>query len=133
MGMDRLFSAGAAWLRRGGALAGLALVGATSLASCGSSKPSVSAAGTPLQQGCAAVSAALMNGPDPDADPIGYALAQPGPLEAISTADAKLKAAITGLADAYRSVAATNGSKAANAAVSSASAKIDAICPGAAS
>jgi hypothetical protein len=106
------------------------------LSGCGSSsKPASTAAalGTPLQQACTAVTDVLMNGPDPDVDPIGYALAQPRPLESVQTTDSKLKAAITSLADAYRSVATSDGSKAADAAVKSAAAKLNAICPGAAS
>ena len=118
-----------------GTLAVLTL-GATAVTGCGSSsKPSSTAAvlGSPLAQACTALTDVLMNGPDPDADPLGYAEAQPKPLEAVTTSDAGLKAAIAALAAAYRSVVVTNGSKAAEAAVKAASAKVDAICPGATS
>jgi hypothetical protein len=64
---------------------------------------------------------------------VGYAEAQPRPLEAITTSDATLRAALTGLAGAYQSVVATNASKAAEASVKAASARVDAICPGATS
>jgi hypothetical protein len=116
-----------------GTLALLAL-GVPALAGCGSSsKPSAAVLGTPLSQACTAVTDVLMNGPDPDADPIGYAEAQPVPLQAVTTSDGALKTAIDALAGAYRSVVATNGSKAADAAVKTASAKVDAVCPGATS
>jgi hypothetical protein len=102
------------------------------LAACSGSSPA-SAVGTPLHQTCTAVGDVLANGPDPDADPVGYAEAQPIPLSKITTSDTKLKAAIDGLASAYRSFANSNGSSASKAAVKSAARTLDAICPGAAS
>ncbi len=103
------------------------------LAACGASSGSSSELGTALQQSCKAVSSTLQNGPDPDADPVGHAEAQPIPLRKLSISDAGLKSAVDKLADAYESFANSNGSAAARAQVTSASAKVNAICPGAAS
>jgi len=76
----------------------------------------------------------LSDGPDPGADPVGYAEAQILPLRQISSADPALRAAISMLADAYQQFFASDG-KSSNAkeAVTVASRKLDAICPGAAS
>ena len=112
-------------------LAAVALV--LALAACGASSGSPSALGTALQQSCNAVSSTLQNGPDPDADPVGHAEAQPIPLRRLSISDAALRSAVDKLADAYESFANSSGSAAAKAKVTSASAMVNAICPGAAS
>jgi hypothetical protein len=112
---------------------GLALL-ASGWAACGSSsKPAVSAAGTPLEQSCAAVAAVLGNGPDESEDPVGYAEAQILPLRALHISDKALERNVVDLSDAYKQFDATNGAAAAKTAVSAASAKVDAICPGATS
>jgi hypothetical protein len=118
----------------GQALVALALIVVT-LDACGSSsKPVVSAAGTPLQQSCAAVAAVLANGPDESEDPVGYAEAQILPLRAVLiTGDAALEQGVVGLSNAYKQFNATQGSAAAKSAVKAAAAKVDAICPGATS
>jgi hypothetical protein len=97
---------------------------------CGSSSHTSVSAGN----GCQQVSAVLSDGPDPDADPVGYAEAQVLPLRHISTASPALHGAIIRLADAYSEFFASNG-KSSNAkeAVAVASKKLDSICPGAAS
>jgi hypothetical protein len=79
------------------------------------------------------VSAVLGNGPDPGADPVGYAEAQILPLRQIKTSDKDLKRAIDDLASAYQQFFRTNGGSAATHAVSRAAANVNAICPGAAS
>jgi hypothetical protein len=79
------------------------------------------------------VSAVLSDGPDPGADPVGYAFAQILPLRQIHTSDRTLHAAIDDLATAYQEFYSSNGDKAAAKAVSKASDKVNAICPGAAS
>jgi hypothetical protein len=111
-------------------LAALALLGA-----CTSQAPAshpVSAAA--VRATCTKVSAVLSDGPDPGADPVGYAEAQILPLGQIRTADAQLRAAISKLAGAYRALYASNGSSsAAKLAVAAASKRINSICPGAAS
>jgi len=89
--------------------------------------PAVSAA-------CTQVGAALSDGPDPDADPVGYAEAQIGPLHAIRTSDPALRSAIRALAAAYASVFARDGKdQSATRAVSAATTEVNSICPGAAS
>jgi hypothetical protein len=113
-----------------------ALLGACSSAPASTSRPqasgSVSAA--VVHATCTQVSAVLSDGPDPDADPVGYAEAQILPLGQIRTSDAQLRAAISRLADAYRAFVASNGtSSTAKLAVTSASQRINSFCPGAAS
>jgi len=101
------------------------------LCSCGSSGHSAASA---TQDTCQRVSAVLSDGPDPDADPVGYAEAQINPLRQIDAPDQALHAAIGQLADAYQQVFDSNGtSSKAKEAVSVASKKVDAICPGATS
>jgi ABC-type phosphate transport system substrate-binding protein len=109
------------------------------LTACGSSAPSSSAASGKATQTaettatCEQVSAVLSDGPDPGADPVGYAEAQVDPLRRISTSDAALQGAIDKLADAYQTFYTSNGTKTAGEAVSVASSAINSICPGAAS
>jgi hypothetical protein len=78
------------------------------------------------------VSAVLTDGPDPGADPIGYAEAQILPLRQVRTSDATLSKAIGGLADAYSSYSAANGtSKTATATLTASINRINSLCPGA--
>jgi hypothetical protein len=93
-----------------------------------------STAAAATENTCQRVSAVLSDGPDPDADPVGYAEAQILPLRQISAPDQALRAAISQLAGAYQKLFATNG-KSSNAkeAVAVASSKLNSICPGAAS
>ncbi len=100
------------------------------LCSCGSSAHSAAA----TQDTCQRVSAVLSDGPDPDADPVGYAEAQIQPLRQISAPDQALHTAIAQLADAYQQFFDSNGtSSKAKHAVAVASKKVDSICPGATS
>ncbi len=83
---------------------------------------------------CQQVSAVLSDGPDPGADPVGYAEAQILPLRRISTANPALRAAIGQLAGAYQQLFATDGkSSSARQAVAAAGDRLNSICPGAAS
>jgi hypothetical protein len=127
---------------RGLAAVGLALIGlAASLAACGSPAPKTSAAAAAAKVSaaarrttCSQVSAVLSDGPDPGADPVGYAEAQILPLGQIRTPDAPLRTAIGRLARAYQAFFVSNGtSGAAKLAVASASKQVDALCPGATS
>jgi hypothetical protein len=115
-------------------IAGLAAIPV--LAAC-SSAPGHAASGqgvAAVSAVCSQVGAALSDGPDPGADPVGYAEAQIHPLRAISTSDPALRVAIRDLAAAYASVFAHDGKdQSATKAVSEASKKVNAICPGAAS
>jgi hypothetical protein len=120
-----------------GRAAGLALLPALALAvaltACGGSS-GTAAAGTATRQSCQQVAAVLSDGPDPDADPAGYAEAQILPLRQVHIADAPLKTAVTQLDSAYQQLFTSNGtSSAAVKAVATASKKVNAICPGAAS
>ena len=98
------------------------------------STATASASTTAIENACEQVSAALSDGPDPDADPVGYAEAQILPLRQISAPDQALRAAVSQLADAYQKFFASNG-KSSNAKedVAVASRKLNSICPGAAS
>jgi hypothetical protein len=110
----------------------VSLAAALVLAACSSGR-AVSAAPA-SSTACAQISAALSDGPDPGADPVGYAEAQIRPLRAIRTGDTALHAAISRLASAYAAVYDTDGKSAAAArAVTAASKKVNDICPGAAS
>jgi hypothetical protein len=122
-------------IRRLMVLAPTALGLAALLGACTSQAPAakpVSAAA--VRATCTKVSAVLSDGPDPDADPVGYAEAQILPLGQIHTSDAQLGAAIGKLASAYRTFFDSNGSSsAAKLAVVAASKRINSFCPGAAS
>ena len=125
---------------RGPATASLIVLGlAATLAACASPAPAsrpaaVTAPATEVHVTCSQVSAVLSDGPDPAADPVGYAEAQILPLGQIRTPDPQLRAAITGLARAYRAFFASNGTAGgAQTAVATASKRIDSFCPGAAS
>jgi hypothetical protein len=119
--------------------AGLALLpglaAALVLAACGGSSPNANAAAAAAtKQSCRQIGAVLADGPDPDADPAGYAEAQILPLRQVPIADAPLKTAVTQLDSAYQQLFGSHGkSAAAAAAVAAASKKVNAICPGAAS
>jgi hypothetical protein len=117
--------------------AGLAVVPALALAlaACGGSAgTSASAAAAPTRQSCQQIGAVLADGPDPDADPAGYAEAQILPLSQVRIADQPLKSAVGQLDSAYQQLLRSNGSSsAAVKAVAAASKKVNAICPGAAS
>ena len=114
-------------------LSGVALSLAVPLI-CACSSSTAHASAPAAESTCQRVSAVLSDGPDPDADPVGYAEAQILPLRQISAPDQALRAAISQLAGAYQKFFATNG-KSSNAkeAVAVASKKLNSICPGAAS
>jgi hypothetical protein len=105
---------------------------------CSSSAPST-AKGTvgnaaATKNTCQQISAVLGDGPDPDADPVGYAEAQIIPLRRINAPDQALRGVISQLAHAYQQFFASNG-KSSNAkeAIALASKKLNSLCPGAAS
>jgi hypothetical protein len=108
----------------------VSLAAALVLSACSSSSGRAPSA---APAACTQISAALSDGPDPGTDPVGYAEAQIEPLRAIRTGDTALHAAISHLASAYAAVYGTDGKSAAAAkAVTAASRKVNAICPGAA-
>jgi len=110
---------------------GLALLACTSLLASCSSSPSTQVSKQAIQNACQQVSTVLSDGPDPDADPVGYAEAQVRPLRQVHTADARLQGLIDNLASAYESFFNTDGSSSAKKQVTSAGNAIDVICPGA--
>ena len=107
-----------------------ALLAATLATACGSSSKPAPTSAQVRQQTCKQVEAALSDGPEPEADPVGYAQAQILPLREIHTTDAKLAGAIGGLASAYERFSRSDGANSAKAAVSNATETIKALCPG---
>jgi hypothetical protein len=84
------------------------------------------------QQTCLQVDAVLSDGPDPGADPLGYAEAQILPLEQIHALDLTLGTAISTLAGAYQGYYAAHGTgSAATSTLNTAISRINALCPGA--
>ena len=104
------------------------VLSATAVSACGSSS---SAGGPALQKGCTAVADVLSDGPDPGADPVGYAEAQVLPLRQLKLSSSKLRDAVDKLAYAYQAYA-SNGGRSLAAKVSSEEKVLNAICPGAA-
>lgn len=107
-----------------------ALVLAVLLAACGSSSSKPLPSAQVKQKTCKQVEAALSDGPDPEADPVGHAQAQILPLREIHTTDTRLASAISDLAAAYQKFSSTNGASQANSAVSAATKTIERLCPG---
>jgi hypothetical protein len=114
----------------------LAAVSVPLLAACGSTaRPATSTGllGSTRQQECTSVADVLSDGPDPGADPVGYAQAQVLPLRQLKLTDAPLSTAVQTLASAYQAYATSTGpAKAAASKVSKDEDAVNAICPGAA-
>jgi hypothetical protein len=108
---------------------------ATASASPASASPaSASSAKATTQATCEQIGAVLSDGPDPDADPVGYAQAQVLPLRHVTVASQTLRTVVGQLADAYQQFYSSNGkSTDAKEAVAVATKKLNSICPGAAS
>ena len=105
---------------------------------CSSSAPSPAKAtasnAAAIANTCQQVSAVLADGPDPDADPVGYAEAQIIPLRRLDVPSQPLRGVVGQLADAYQQFFVSNGkSNTAKEAVAVASKKLNSLCPGAAS
>lgn len=107
----------------------LALAACGSTGSAGSSSATTSGATTGA---CREVAAILTDGPDPGADPVGYAEAQVIPLKGVHTSDSQLRRSITALSAAYERFYDSDGSATARQALNQAVRRIDATCPGAA-
>ena len=117
----------------------LALAALMTLAvtACGSSSgppssrsSSAALLGMPKQQSCVAVGDVLSDGPDPGADPVGYAQAQILPLRQLKIADAPLRRAVQALASAYQAYSSSHGDPASTKQVSAAEQAVNALCPG---
>jgi hypothetical protein len=119
------------WL--GAVVAGLSLfAGACGAPSASTAKPpQPTKTKSELSLTCTRVADVLSDGPDPTADPVGYALAQVLPLREISTSDRALKKDLDALASAYETVYKTGNKKGTEAAVAIAGKKVGTICPGA--
>ena len=110
---------------------------ALGIAACGSSSSSPTTStvlGRQVQQDCTAISDVLSDGPDPGADPVGYAQAQVLPLRRLTIGDAALHRDVLALAAAYQSFSSGSGAggAAAAAAVAKAENAVNSICPQAA-
>lgn len=110
---------------------------AIALAACGSSSSQSSGSavlGSTVQQDCTAIADVLSDGPDPDADSIGYAQAQVLPLRQLKVSDATLSRDVLALARAYQAFSDGSGagSPTAAAAVAKAENSVNSICPQAA-
>lgn len=103
-----------------------ALLATVALAACTSASPS------PLASECQKVAAVLNDGPDPTADPVGYAEAQILPLESLALTDATLAHRVDQLAAADQQYFDHPTSAADRQAVGRASASLNGLCPGAA-
>jgi hypothetical protein len=112
------------------------LVGAcsSSASSSAAASPSASTSAAAIAATCEHVSGVLSDGPDPDADPVGFAEAHILLLRQISPPDQALRGALSQLADANQKLVGSNGtSPNAKEAVAVADKKLNSICPGAAS
>jgi len=105
-------------------------LGASSILSACGAGPSATSKATVIKHACTKVSAALSDGPDPSADPVGYAEAQIRPLSQIKTSDTDLQTAIRYLDATYRLFYQTNGAHAASNAVKAARQLVSVYCPG---
>jgi hypothetical protein len=104
---------------------------ATGCGSSAESAPAPSSAKAQTSATCTRVADVLSDGPDPTADPVGYALAQVLPLREIKTTDRALRRDIDAMASAYETVYKTDGEKGTEKAVEKAGKELDTICPGA--
>lgn len=112
----------------------MTLLLAAPLAACGASSSSPDSTSAAVKGTCKQVEAVLSDGPEPAADPVGYAQAQVLPLRQIHTSDKDLHRAIDGLSSAYAAFASANGAgHRVKSAMTAAIAHVNAICPGAAS
>jgi hypothetical protein len=80
---------------------------------------------------CQKVLGVLSDGPDPDADPVGYALSQIAPLGQIHTSDHALAQQLSDLIAADHALVNTNGSDhAATKSIAKDDAALNKVCPG---
>jgi hypothetical protein len=105
------------------------------LAACGSSSSGGGSAQTQAPAAfCQKVLAVLSDGPDPDADPVGYALSQIAPLGQIHTSDHALAQQLSDLIADDRALVNSNGTDhAATKSIAKDDAALNKVCPGVAS
>jgi hypothetical protein len=104
------------------------------LAACSSSSSAGNSSQTqPSAAVCQKVLGVLSDGPDPDADPVGYALSQIAPLGQIHTSDNALAQKLTDLITADRALVKASGSDhSATKSIAKDDADLNKVCPGAA-
>jgi hypothetical protein len=102
------------------------------LAACSSSSSGGSSGQTQAPAAvCQKVLAVLSDGPDPDADPVGYALSQIAPLGQIKTSDNALAQRLSDLITADRALVRSSGSDhAATKSIAKDDAALNKVCPG---
>jgi hypothetical protein len=105
----------------------LVLSAGTVLSACGSGTSANSAA---IKSACEKVGAALSDGPDPTADPVGYAEAQVLPLKEIKVDDPALQKAIYELDAAYKSYFDASGLQSTSVPLKQALTRVETFCPG---
>ncbi len=109
----------------------LVLVLGSLAAACGTPSGANAAVGDARAIACMKVGAVLSNGPEPSADPIGYAEAQIRLLRRVKTSDAALRSAIARLDEAYAHFYDRSGAPGARHEIASSARAVDRICPGA--
>jgi hypothetical protein len=114
------------------ALASVA-VAAPLWAACGSSGGGSAQAATPPAL-CQKILGVLSDGPDPDVDPVGYALSQIQPLGEIHTSDHSVGTTLDKLIAADRAIVSSDGTDtSAKAAIKGSDKALNKACPGVAS
>lgn len=113
---------------RASAIVVAVLLASALLDACGSSSPTASSA--ELKRTCKQVEAVLSDGPEPAADPVGYAQAQILPLRQVHTSDRELREAIRRLAAAYQAFSSSNGASSTKGTVTAARKTVEGLCPG---
>lgn len=113
----------------------IVLLAAASLAltACSSSaRPNATRAHSrPPQALCQELNGILSDGPDPGADPVGYALSQILPLQGVDTSDTAVGATVARLVAADQALVRSNGSdRAAAGTIRSSDHALDTACPG---
>jgi hypothetical protein len=105
------------------------------LTACGSSGSGGGAASAHAPAAlCQKIMGVLSDGPDPDADPVGYALSQILPLGQIHTSDQPVSTALHSLITADHALVKSNGAdKTAKADIKKADDSLNTACPGVAS
>ena len=103
-------------------------------AGCSSSGGGAAKAAAAPTAVCQKILAVFSDGPDPDADPVGYALSQILPLGQIHTSDQPVSTALHSLITADHALVKSNGAdKTAKADIKKADDSLNTACPGVAS
>jgi len=119
---------------KAGAVLGLSALCLLGLGACGGAQASGGRQGAQRQRECTAIADVLSDGPDPTADPVGYAEAQIRPLRQLHISEPKLRSAVDKLASAYQAYSSSNAATARADAkkVATDEDALNVLCPGAA-